>query len=131
MSKSTVTDIHLDLDRMRVICQWDEPRQVVLNKNSMTVAKRKSVSLRVTQGGRLNRQDRERLEGHPKMPAVYSFLEAMKRNNLLPMNSLEPHTCEICGESSRVFPHYAPGRKKVVWRCGAHRYHDESTPKGN
>lgn len=130
MSKKSNTEIHLDLDRMRVVCQWDEPREVVLNKHAMTLSKRRSVSLRVTQGGALNRQDKKRLAGHPTLPAVYSFLEAMKRDNLLPTRRLEPHTCEICGESNRVFPQYQPKRRKVVWRCGAHR-HMDSAPKGN
>ena len=115
-------EVHLDLDRMRIICLWDEPRQVILNKNEHTLVKRRSLSMRITQGGRLNKQDYNRLAGHPKLPAVLKFVEVMRRSKLLPLREAKQHVCEICGDSSRVFPHYDAEKKRVVWRCGAHRF---------
>lgn len=122
--KKPVPEIHLDLDRMRVICLWDEPRQVVMNKSRHTLTKRRSFSVRITQAGRLNKQDYDRVADHPKLPAVLRFIETMKRSKLLPLREPWPHVCDICGDSSRVFPHYDAVKKKVVWRCGAHRYSD-------
>lgn len=123
--KKNPPEVHLDLDRMRVICLWDEPRQVVMNKNQHTMTKRRSFSLRITQGGRLNKQDYNRVADHPKLPAVLGFVEALKRNKLLPLRAPKLHTCDVCGDSSRVFPHYDAVKKRITWRCGAHRYVDQ------
>ncbi len=122
-TKNTTPEIHLDLERMRVICFWDEPRPIMLNKSEHTLAKRRSFSLRISQGGRLNKQDYERMADHPKLPAVLRFVQAMKRSRLLPMREAGTHTCDICGSSARVFPHFDAARKKIVWRCGEHRDH--------
>jgi hypothetical protein len=119
-------NLHLDTERMRVICDWDEPRQVIMNKLSRTVAKRRSLSVRITRRGRVNRRDMERVDGHPKLPVMLSFIEAMKRQNLLPVQDVSVRICEVCGRTERVFPHFDRDKRRIVWLCGEHRHHLES-----
>ncbi len=115
-------NMYLDLDRMRVVCNWDEPREVVLNKDTFTIGKKRTASLRISRTGTLNKQDVLRADDDPKVNAVRSFINTMKKQKLLPMKQPEERVCAICGSTERVFPHLHPSKKGVVWLCGRHRY---------
>ena len=96
-----------------------------MNKHRRTVSKRRSLSVRITRLGRVNKRDIERVGDHPNLPAMLSFIETMKRQKLLPVKEKPMRACAVCGATERVFPHYDRTKRRVIWLCGDHRYHLE------
>lgn len=108
-----------DQERKRIICRWDEPVQVVMNKKEGQINRSRMITVKVNDNGKLNSKDIRRHEKHPLFPLITRFNKLLNKIECLP-GQCDGHTCAVCGVDSGVSPSFDAKAQSVVWLCKAH-----------
>lgn len=113
-----------DLDRKRIICRWEEPVKIVMDKKKGCIKRSRMITVKVNNNGKLNNKDIRRHEDHPMFPFISRFNSLLKTLH----SSEDPtgHTCAVCDREHDVSPHYDAKSKSVIWLC---RDHLNKSPK--
>jgi len=114
-----------DQERRRIICRWEEPTKIVMNKKEGLINRSRMITVKVNDNGKLNSKDKRRHEKHPMFPIISRFNKMLNNINCLP-GQCEGHKCAVCGLEGGVSPSYDPKTKAIVWLC---REHVTSSPK--
>ena len=114
-----------DQDRKRIICRWEEPTRIVMNKKEGHINRLRMITVKVNDNGKLNSKDTRRHEKHPMFPHISRFNKMLNKIECLP-GQCEGHMCAVCGLEEGVSPSFDVKAQSVIWLCRAHR---SSSPK--
>ncbi len=108
-----------DQERKRIICRWEEPTKVVMNKKQGLINRSRMITVKVNDNGKLNSKDIRRHEKHPMFPYINRFNKMLNKLNSFPQDD-ESYNCAVCGSEHEVSPHYDVKTKTIVWLCREH-----------
>lgn len=108
-----------DHNRKRIICRWEEPTKVVMNKKEGFINRSRMITVKVDDNGKLNSKDRKRHKNHPLFPHINRFNRQLNRLDNHPAKH-EGYTCAACGSKEDVAPHFDPATQAIVWLCPRH-----------
>lgn len=114
-----------DQNRKRIICRWEEPIKVVMNKKEGFINRSRMITVKVNENGKLNSKDRRRHEKHPMFPNIHRFNKILNNINYFPEHE-NGHRCAVCGLEQDVSPSYDVKRQSIIWLC---RDHLTNSPK--
>ena len=112
-----------DHTRKRIICRWEEPTRVVMNKKEGFINRSRMITVKVDDNGKLNSKDRKRHKNHPMFPLINRFNRQLNRLNSFP-EKYEGYSCTVCGSREDVAPYFDVKNQAIVWLCPVH--HQES-----
>ncbi len=115
-----------DQVRKRIICRWEEPVRIVMNKLKAKMKRTRMITVKVNDSGSLSRKDVIRHEDHPMFPTIKRFNALL--NDLRSEEKQFGHTCSVCDRDHDVCPHFDIETKSIVWLC---REHLNQSPKVN
>lgn len=107
-----------DQDRKRIICRWEEPIKVVMNKKEGFINRSRMITVKVNDNGKLNSKDIRRHAKHPLFPYISRFNQMLNNIEYYPEN--DGHRCAVCGLEQGVSPHYDVETQSIVWLCREH-----------
>lgn len=105
-----------DENRKRIICCWQEPTKIVMNKKAGTIHRTRMITVKVNDSGRLNRKDIERHSDHPMFPHISRFNALL--NEMRYFAKGEGYAAGVCGLEKNAKPHFCTETQSVVWRSG-------------
>lgn len=108
-----------DQDRKRIICRWEEPTRVVMNKKEGLINRSRMITVKVNDNGKLNSKDIRRHGKHPMFPYIDRFSRMLNSIECFPHCENE-HTCAVCGTRHEVSPHFDVKRQAIIWLCKDH-----------
>ena len=108
-----------DQDRKRIICRWEEPTKVVMNKKEGLINRSRMITVKVNDNGKLNSKDIRRHGKHPMFPYIDRFSRMLNSIECFPDCENE-HTCAVCGVRHDVSPHFDVKRQAIIWLCRDH-----------
>ena len=111
--------MRFDQDRKRIICRWEEPTKVVMNKKEGVINRSRMITVKVNDNGKLNSKDIRRHENHPMFPNISRFNRMLNSIECFPQCEKE-FSCAVCGSDAGVHPHYDAKRKAIMWLCREH-----------
>lgn len=111
--------VRYDQTRKRIICRWEEPTRIVMDKKEGVIKRSRMITVKVNENGKLNSKDRRRHEKHPMFPYISRFNQLLNKMHYFP-EAEDGYTCAVCGASEQVSPHFDPRTQSVVWLCGKH-----------
>ena len=114
-----------DQDRKRIICRWEEPTKIVMNKKEGLINRARMITVKVNDNGKLNSKDIQRHAKHPMFPYIRHFNKILNNMNFFPEQE-DGHKCAVCGLEEGVSPSFDVKSQSVVWLC---REHLASSPK--
>jgi len=117
--------MRFDQERKRIICRWEEPIKVVMNKKEGVINRSRMITVKVNDNGKLNSKDIRRHQKHPLFRFINRFNNMLNRFECHPRCDGE-YKCAICGTEHGVNPHYDTERQSIVWLC---REHSQESPK--
>lgn len=107
-----------DQDRKRIICRWEEPIKVVMNKKEGFINRSRMITVKVNDNGKLNSKDIRRHAKHPLFPYISRFNQMLNSIEHFPEG--DGHKCAVCGLEQGVSPHYDVETQSIVWLCREH-----------
>lgn len=108
-----------DQERKRIICRWEEPTKVVMNKKEGFINRTRMITVKVNDSGKLNSKDIRRHEKHPLFPHISRFNKMLNKVDCLP-GKCEGHKCAVCDAEQRVSPHFDVKTQSIIWLCESH-----------
>ncbi len=114
-----------DQERKRIICRWEEPTRIVMNKKEGFINRSRMITVKVNDNGKLNSKDTRRHKKHPLFPQITRFNKMLNKIDCLP-GQCTGHKCAICGSEEGVSPSFDVKTQSVIWRC---RVHLANSPK--
>lgn len=108
-----------DDHRKRIICRWEEPVSIVMNKKKGLIKRSRMITVKVNENGKLNSKDIRRHEKHPMFPYISRF-NAMLNKIWNRSDADTEYRCAVCGMEDGVSPHFDTHAKGVVWLCREH-----------
>ncbi|QGY41748.1 hypothetical protein GM415_16995 [Pseudodesulfovibrio cashew] len=114
-----------DQDRKRIICRWEEPTEVVMNKKKGVINRSRMITVKVNDNGKLNSKDIRRHQKHPMFQYINRFNAMLNRYECFPSCEGE-YRCAVCGSEHGVSPHFDAKRQSIIWLCREHR---DDSPK--
>lgn len=111
--------LRYDENRQRIICCWEEPRHVVMNKKKGVIRRARMITVKVNNNGKLNNKDIRRHEDHPMFSYISRFNSMLNRIKSLPGHE-GGHTCAACGAKEGVSPYYDVRTQSIIWLCREH-----------
>lgn len=112
--------MHFDQERKRIICRWEEPTKVVMNKKEGFIKRSRMITVKVNDNGKINSKDKRRHEEHPMFPYISRFSKMLNRIECFPKCENE-HKCAVCGVEHDVSPHFDTKRQAIIWLCAEHK----------
>ena len=116
-----------DQERKRIICRWEEPTKIVMNKKEGLINRSRMITVKVNDNGKLNSKDTRRHEKHPMFPHIRRFNTMLNTIDCLP-GQCKGHKCAVCGLEEGVSPSFDMKTQSVIWLCRVHR---TSSPKAD
>lgn len=116
-----------DQERKRIICRWEEPTKVVMNKKEGLINRSRMITVKVNDNGKLSSKDIRRHRKHPMFPYIDRFNKMLNSIACFPQCE-GVHQCAVCGSTEDVSPHYDATRQSIIWLC---RDHVAESPKVN
>jgi len=116
-----------DQERKRIICRWEEPTKVVMNKKEGLINRSRMITVKVNDNGKLNSKDIRRHRKHPMFHYIDRFNKMLNSIDCFPQCE-DGHQCAVCGATDDVSPHYDVRRQSIIWLC---REHLTESPKVN
>jgi hypothetical protein len=107
-----------DQDRKRIICRWEEPIKVVMNKKEGFINRSRMITVKVNDNGKLNSKDIRRHAKHPMFPYINRFNQMLNSIENYPEET--GHKCAVCGLEQSVSPHFDVGSQSIIWLCREH-----------
>ncbi len=107
-----------DPNRKRIICRWEEPTEIVMNKKKGRINRSRMITVKVNDNGKLNSKDIRRHEKHPMFPYINRFNKML--NKLSDSSREGEYKCAVCGADHGVSPHFDPRTQSIVWLCRDH-----------
>jgi len=118
-SKGKTMSMRYDENRKRIICRWEEPVRVVMNKKKGLIRRIRMITVKVNDSGRLNSKDIRRHEKHPMFPLISRFNQLL--NNARCFSGLdEGRKCAACGLENGASLYYDALTHSLIWRCKEH-----------
>lgn len=117
--------LRYDQDRRRIICRWEEPTRIVIDKREGTIKRSRSISVKVSETGKLNSKDSARHAEHPMYRHISNFNSKLNKMNYFPLKH-EGYKCSVCGSERDVNPHFDVNGQNIIWLC---RDHQRISPK--
>ena len=117
--KEDAMSMRFDQERKRIICRWEEPIKVVMNKKEGFINRSRMITVKVNDNGKLNSKDRRRHADHPMFPIIRRFNQMLNSIECYPKCENE-HQCAICGTQHGVSPHFDTRTQTIVWLCRDH-----------
>lgn len=111
--------MRFDQDRKRIICRWEEPVKIVMNKKEGVINRSRMITVKVNDNGKLNSKDIRRHAKHPLFPHIDRFNRMLNRFECFPKCE-DLYTCAVCGTQHGVNPHFDMDRQSVIWLCRDH-----------
>ncbi len=111
--------MRFDRERKRIICRWEEPTKVVMNKKEGFIHRSRMITVKVNDSGRLNSKDIRRHEKHPLFPHINRFNKLLNKVDCLP-GRCEGHRCAVCDTMAKVNPYFDVKRQSLIWLCPDH-----------
>ncbi len=108
-----------DRERKRIICRWEEPVIVVMNKKEGRINRSRMITVKVNDSGKLNNKDIRRHEKHPMFPHISRFNKMLNNVGCLP-EKCEGHKCAACEAEHGVSPHFDVKTQSIIWLCNEH-----------
>jgi hypothetical protein len=108
-----------DQERKRIICRWEEPTKIVMNKKEGLINRSRMITVKVNDNGKLNSKDIRRHEKHPMFPYINRFNKMLNKMDFFPEQG-NGHKCAVCGMEQGVSPHFDVKSKSIVWLCCEH-----------
>lgn len=124
-AKEDAMSMRFDQERKRIICRWEEPTKVVMNKKEGLINRSRMITVKVNDNGKLNSKDKRRHADHPMFPIIRRFNQMLNSIECYPKCDNE-HMCAVCGTVHGVSPHFDTKRQSIVWLC---REHLDNSPK--
>lgn len=112
--------LRYDQDRRRIICRWEEPTRIVMNKREGTIKRSRAISVKVSETGKLNAKDTRRHQGHPMYRHISLFNNKLRKMNFFP--SQDGYKCSVCGSEESVNPHFDVNGQNIIWLCKRHQH---------
>lgn len=103
-------------DRNRIVCRWTEPVRFVMDKRQGVIDKVRTINVSVNKDGKLKSRDKKRHGAHPMFSYVSLFSDELRRINFFSRNRPKG-SCENCGATTGVVPHFDMDTKELIWRC--------------
>lgn len=110
-----------DENRKRIICRWEEPTKIVMNKKEGLIKRTRTITVKVNDSGRMNSKDIKRHAEHPLFPHISRFNFLL--NEMRYFAQGDGYTCGACGLEENTTPHFDPSTESVVW-VGRDNSHD-------
>jgi len=117
--------MRFDQDRKRIICRWEEPTKIVMNKKQGVINRSRMITVKVNDNGQLNSKDIRRHEHHPMFRYISRFNKMLNSMECFPRCEKE-YTCAVCGTDQDVSPHFDAKRQAIICLC---REHLRDSPK--
>lgn len=111
--------MRFDQNRKRIICRWEEPTRVVMDKKEGLIKRSRMITVKVNDNGKLNSKDRRRHADHPMFPIINRFNQMLNTMECHPHCEYE-HMCAECGSNIGVSPHFDPETQTIIWLCKDH-----------
>jgi len=111
--------MRFDQNRKRIICRWEEPTKVVMNKKEGLIKRSRMITVKVNDNGKLNSKDRRRHADHPMFPIISRFNQMLNTMECHPHCEYE-HMCAVCGTVHGVSPHFNTKQQSIIWLCPEH-----------
>lgn len=108
-----------DQQRKRIICRWEEPTEIVMNKKKGVINRSRMITVKVNDNGKLNSKDIRRHEKHPMFPYINRFNKMLNTYECFPRCE-DQYKCAVCGVEHGVSPHFDVKRQSIVWLCSDH-----------
>ena len=120
-AREDAMSMRFDQDRQRIICRWEEPTKIVMNKKEGYINRSRMITVKVNDNGQLNSKDRRRHADHPMFPIIRRFNQMLNNMDCYPQCEWEAeHVCAICGTNQGVQPHFDSGSQSLIWLCKEH-----------
>lgn len=103
-------------ERNRIVCRWTEPVKFVMDKKEGVIDKVRTINVSVNKDGRPKSRDKKRHGNHPMFTYVSLFSDELRKIDFF-TNGHKPGSCEHCGQTENVLPHYDTATRALVWRC--------------
>jgi hypothetical protein len=124
-AKEDAMSMRFDQERKRIICRWEEPTKVVMNKKEGLINRSRMITVKVNDNGKLNSKDRKRHADHPMFPIISRFNQMLNSIECYPKCENE-YRCAVCGATRGVSPHFDTESQSIVWLC---KEHLDNSPK--
>lgn len=111
--------VRYDQDRKRIICRWEEPIKVVMNKKQGLIKRSRMITVKVNDNGKLNSKDIRRHEKHPMFPYINRFNKMLNQLDSYPQDG-KGFRCAECGAEQGVSPHFDVESQSIIWLCREH-----------
>lgn len=108
-----------DQERKRIICRWEEPIKVVMNKKEGVINRSRMITVKVNDNGKLNSKDIRRHQKHPLFRYITRFNKMLNSYECFPKCE-GIYQCAVCGTDHEVSPHFDTKRQSIVWLCREH-----------
>lgn len=111
--------MRFDRERKRIICRWEEPTKIVMNKKEGLINRSRMITVKVNDSGKLNNKDMRRHAKHPLFPHISRFNQMLNQEDCLP-GKCEGHVCAVCSSMAGVNPHFDVKTQSIIWFCSEH-----------
>lgn len=111
--------MRFDQDRKRIICRWEEPVKVVMNKKEGVINRSRMITVKVNDNGKLNSKDIRRHKKHPMFPYINRFNNMLNNYECFPQCEGQ-YKCAVCGEEHSVSPFFDTNTQSILWLCREH-----------
>ncbi len=121
-----MTTLYLDTEKGRIVCNWCELTEYIMDKRPVVIPRSRRIWARVTKSGIVRKNDTERCRSHPKFKMILRFSRELQDKGVLARQKPEP--CAVCGTTHGSLPCFDPRKMRMVWMCREHL--DEFIAKG-
>jgi len=118
--KEETMSVRFDQERKRIICRWEEPIKVVMNKKTGFINRSRMITVKVNDNGKINSKDRRRHADHPMFPVIRRFNKMLNTIECYPKCEDTQYVCAVCGSTHNVSPHFDTRKQSIVWLCREH-----------
>ena len=108
-----------DQERKRIICRWEEPTKIVMNKKEGVINRSRMITVKVNDNGKLNSKDIRRHAKHPMFPYINRFNTMLNSIDCFP-SCQDEYKCAVCGLEQGVSPHFDVKTQAIIWLCHEH-----------
>lgn len=111
--------LRYDRGRGRICCRWKEPATMRFQGREVVIDRQKTVSVRVSELGTINKRDMAAMRRYGRSRAVSLFHKALLRYGVFTKN-YTPEACEVCGNRKGVRACFDPEALTFQWLCPMH-----------
>jgi len=108
-----------DQERKRIICRWEEPTKIVMNKKEGVINRSRMITVKVNDNGKLNSKDIRRHAKHPMFPYINRFNRMLNSIDCFP-SCQDEYKCAVCGMEQGVSPYFDVKTQAIIWLCHEH-----------